>query len=270
MLKNNALERIGERGWRNGFANLLRKESRAWWGTRRWLTQSILWMLIVDGFMAFVLFVLPSLVRLDPTVNPEEMDFITIALQSIFQIGTIGLAIGAIILAQDLVIGERQSGVTGWILSKPVSRTAYILSKLVANVAGILVIMVGLPSVVGYGLLTAAAGEPYPLLPYLIGVGGLALHTLFFLTLTLMMGVLVDSRSQVLGVAMGVLFGGQILAGFIDKLARLTPWLLPAILPTAASGATLPLPVSTPLLATAIWSAIFVAVALYKFERLEF
>ena len=59
-------QRVSERGWRNGLANLLRKENRTWWGSRRWLTQSLLWLVVVNGMVALALFALPLAVEMDP------------------------------------------------------------------------------------------------------------------------------------------------------------------------------------------------------------
>ena len=37
-----SLQAVSERGWRRGFANLLRNETHAWWGTRKWLVHLLL------------------------------------------------------------------------------------------------------------------------------------------------------------------------------------------------------------------------------------
>ncbi len=91
--------------------------------------------------------------------------------EMLFKLGGMALAIGAIVLVQDAIIGERQLGVTEWLLSKPVSRPAYVLSKLLAHGLGVLVILVGLQGALGYGLLSLAVGEPFPLPPYPGGHG---------------------------------------------------------------------------------------------------
>ena len=40
MASVTVLQPLKERGWRRGFANLLRKENGEWWHTRRWWLQS--------------------------------------------------------------------------------------------------------------------------------------------------------------------------------------------------------------------------------------
>ncbi len=224
----------------------------------------------MNGFVVINLFVLPAVMLPDEDVV-STMDPVSEGIRALFQLGATALAIGTIILAQGKVIGERQTGIAAWILSKPVSRPAYFLSKLVAYSIGISVIMVGFQSAVAYGLLWFANGDPLPLLPFLVGVGGLTLHTFFYLTLTLMLGVFARTRGQVLGIAMGSLFGGMLLSSLISQLGLITPWALPNILPILALQMPLPLATAlTPILMTAIWSIVFIVAALWKLARLEF
>jgi hypothetical protein len=44
-----------------GFANLFRKENRAWWGTRRWWMNALLWSGGLGGLVSMMLFILPSM-----------------------------------------------------------------------------------------------------------------------------------------------------------------------------------------------------------------
>jgi ABC-type transport system involved in multi-copper enzyme maturation permease subunit len=249
---------------------MLRKETRPWWAGHRWLTRPLLWLIMVNGLVVLTLFALPLAVDMDPNQDVNDVNFVALGLQALFQLGTIGMALGAIILSQDLVIGERQSGVTEWILAKPISRPAYLLSKLTANAVGILAVVVWLQSAFAYGLLSLANSGPIPLQPFVAGVAGQALHTMFYVALTLMMGVFTDSRGTLLGVAMGTLFGGLMLLNILGKLALLTPWVLPMLLPSVAMGEPLPLPVSLPIIATVAWFAVFIVAALWKVRRLEF
>jgi ABC-2 type transport system permease protein len=270
MTATSTLVPVKERGWRMGFANLLHNENVEWWGSRRWLKQACLWLLIVNGFVVINLFVLPAVTLPDEDVV-SMMDPVSEGIRALFQLGATTLAIGTVILAQGKVIGERQTGIAAWILSKPVSRPAYFLSKIVAHSVGILIIMIGFQSAVAYGLLWFANGDPLPLLPFLLGVGGLTLHTFFYLALTMMLGVFARTRSQVLGVALGSFFAGMVLPSLISQLGLITPWSLPNLLPALALQ--MPLPFATafmPILMTAIWSVVFIVAALWKLSRLEF
>jgi ABC-2 type transport system permease protein len=271
MVANSELQRVGLSGWRTGLANLLGKENRAWWASRRWLVQSLLWTVIVNGFTAVMLFVLPVMIE---AVGGPEQDILGMGLAGLFRLGALALAAGAIVLVQDAILGERQLGVTEWLLSKPVSRPAYVLSKLLAHGLGVLVVLVGLQGVLGYGQLSLAMGEPFPLPAYLVGMVGLAVHTLFYLALTLMMGVLTANRPALLGTSMGVLLVGsllvQALGVLIGKFVMLTPWALVECLPLAVQGMPLPLPIWLPIGVTAVLTVVFGAVTLARFERLEF
>ena len=271
MVANTELQRVELTGWRTGLANLLRKENRAWWGTRRWLVHSLVWAVVVSGFPALVVFFM----RMAETMGvsapvSEPVDSVTAAVFVLFWLASMALPAGAIVLVHDAVIGERQQGVTEWLLSKPVSRPAYVLSKLLAHGLGVLVILVGLQGAIAYGLLWLFMGEPFPLPRYLMGVTGLAVNSVFYLAFALMMGVLTANRNMVLGVSLGVLVGGWVISIVLGTCAMLTPWSLMTALPNAVLGEPLPLPIWLPIGITVILSAIFVAVALARFERLEF
>ena len=271
MTATSTLVTVKEHGWRMGFANLLRNENLEWWGARRWLKQACLWLLIVNGIVALVMFVTPAVMQMDPDDTDGAMDPVSMGTLVFFQLGATALAIGTVIQEQGKVIGERQTGITAWILSKPVSRPAYFLSKVVSHSIGIVVIMIGFQSVVAYGLIWLANGDPLPLLPFLLGVGGLTLHTLFYLAFTLMLGVFARTRSQVLGIAMGSFFGGVFLPDLIPQLGLITPWSLRSIITALAMQVPLPLAnVLTPILMTALWSIAFIVAALWKLPRLEF
>lgn len=262
-------------GWHTGLGNLLRKENRQWWSGKHWLIQALVWLVIINGLVAFVVFVMPGFAGLAGDSEVAALDPILTGLQGLFQLGLTALAIGVIIMTQDSVIGERQSGVTEWILSKPVARPAYLLAKLAANTTGALVILVGLQSAVAYGLLALANGSPLAPLPYLAGVGILALHTFFYLSLTLMMGVLAENRSLVLGVPLGIALGGMLIPSLLPapltKVLLVTPVLFPNFAPAVAYGMAVPANmIALPLISTALFSLLFVGLALWKFQKMEF
>jgi hypothetical protein len=263
MAANTNFQRVGLIGWRTGLANLLGKENRAWWASRRWLVQSLLWTVLINGTVALNLFW---------DADPETRLYTAIG--QLFQVGALALPVGAILLAHAETVGERQLGVTEWLLSKPVSRAAYVLSKLLAHGFGVLVILVGMQGAIAYGLGFLATGEPVPLSPYLVGMAGLAVNTLFYLALTLMMGVLTANRPLLLGVSLGTHFGGVMAIGLLGKFlgdfVMLTPWSLFNTLPAAALGAPLPLSIWVPIGVTAGLTVVFVAVTLARFEQLEF
>ena len=170
MTVNQALRKTNEWNPLRGFSNLFNKENRAWWGTRRWWINALLWTVLLGGLTAIMLFG-PNEEVLEATeAEIAQAGGVTgytlwVGLNVFFQFGVSVLAIGTIILSQDLIIGERQSGVAEWLLSKPVTRRAYVLAKMAAHALPILALLVGLPSAVVYGLLSFRMGAPFPPLP---------------------------------------------------------------------------------------------------------
>lgn len=264
------LDRLKDHGWRLGFKNLLSKENRRWWRSKRWLLQAALWTFFLNGLLIMILFILPAMVTPDgQSVLPG--DTLQSGIQGYFSLASIALALGITILVQDTVIGEKQSGTAEWVLSKPASRSAFILSKLFSNTLAMLVVMVAIPGIIAYGLLWIFDGNFYPVGPFLAGTATIFLHIFFYLSLTLMAGILVNNRSTVLAISLGSLLGGSFLRNLIPPgLSLATPWLLPDITALIAMGEPLPPMLWIPMITTAIWALIFVFVALWKFQKYEF
>jgi len=275
MAANLELERVKERNGLRGFSNLFRKENRAWWGTRRWWINALLWTVLLGGLTAIMLFAsgeeISEATETEITQAGGLLAYIlSLGLNVFFQFGIPVLAIGTVILAQDLIIGEKQSGVAEWLLSKPVTRRAYVLAKVAANALAVFALLVGLPSVVAYGLLSLRMGAPFPLMPFLSAVGIMAVHTLFYLTLTLMLGTIFSNRGPILGIALGSVLGGGMLGNLVKPLLYVTPWMLPKVAVLTATGQAITAEMGiASLVATALWSVVFIFVAFTKFEKME-
>ena len=276
MTANNGLQRVNELTVMRGFRNMLWKESQAWWGTRRWWINAILWTGMLSGLAAVMLFVFPPLAEAsgDPSVAAMG-GALAIAMEMgrsvFFEFGAMAIAIGVIILNQDAIVGEKQSGLTEWLLAKPVSRRAYILAKLVAGLTGILVLLVLLPAFVTYGLFCLRLGQAFPLVAFLHGTGILAVHSTFYLCLTLMLGAIFSSRAPIMGIAVGMLLGGNLLASLVKPLMFFTPWVMGKISSLVVGGQPIPdgllwLPLATALL----WSVAFIWLTLRRFEKTDF
>ena len=132
-------------GWLAGFGNMLGKELGEWFRTRRWLWQLLIWLIVIDGFVALLLFVLPALASIMPALKPTaEAAFSGLppeigSVSMYFTMVVMAGSIGVVILAQDEIIQEKMSGTAAWILSKPAARPAFILTKLLSNTIGALV-----------------------------------------------------------------------------------------------------------------------------------
>jgi ABC-2 type transport system permease protein len=220
--------------WRplRGFLNLFSKENEAWWRTQRWWLNALLWTVLLCGLTAFILFgsqeaPTPATEAGSPEAAGSAANVLSLGSSIFFEFGLPMLAIWTVILAQDLILGEKQSGVTEWLLSKPVVRRSYLLAKLTANGLPVVVLMVGLPSAVAYGLLSLRLGALFPVAPFLSAVGIMIAHTLFYLTLTLLLGTVFNSRGPILGIALGSILGGSIVGSFVKPLFYVMPWMLP-------------------------------------------
>ncbi len=273
MASNSILQPITVHGWRVGFANLFRKENRDWWGTRSWLKRAIVWTAILIGILAMFL----SAETKGDNSSAAAGGQWAMGLTVFFALGGIALAIGAVIMGQEEVLDEKRSGTAAWILSKPVSRSAFIIAKVAANAIGILIIMILLEGALAYILLSISRGGPLDLLPYLAALGVLYLEVMFYFLLALMFSAVSSSRGAAIGIPMAVLLGYQFIVAVAPWTLEIMPWGLTG----AGSGGSEGNPVAVamalgqsystlPIVATLAWCVLFVAVAVWKFNRDEF
>ena len=263
-----ALQSVNPQSRLMGFANLFRKEHNDWWHTRTWWIHSIVWLLLINGI---VLAVLKAPVPEDVPGAPPQSGTMIFVIMSGLMTG-----LGVILVIQGAILDEKKSGTAAWVLSKPLSRPAFILAKLAANSLAALLIMIALQGVVAFIQLSAFDPAPPRLVPFLGGVGLLALHLLFYLTLTLMLGTIFKDRAAVMGIAIGLLFGAQFIVQIAPVLINVMPWLLVmplGIYPFPIAELVIlgqPLPTVTPIIGTVVLSIVFVGVAVWRFEREEF
>ena len=251
-----------------GFGNLLSKELGEWFKTRRWIWQILIWLIMINGSVAFILYLLP-------TIDPAEMQgadtqpLNIMALSMFFSFATVAGSIGMIILVQDEIIQEKQSGTAAWILSKPVARPVFILSKWLSNIVGGLIFIIILPGAITVVEIALAGLPASPLLPFLAGAGVAALTLIFYISLVIMLGVLFEQRGPVLGAAFGVIFGGMIVASIFPQINYILPLSMDQIALSLSQGQALPAMPASQLVMTAVWSVIFLVVALRRFQRIE-
>jgi ABC-2 type transport system permease protein len=211
MAGNSAFELETQDGWRAGLRNMLRAEFRSWWVTRTWWVQCLIWIGVVDAMLATVLFAAGSTDEFGLPL--QEM----IMLYGIF--GGMFTTIGVVITMQGAVVGEKISGTAAWVLSKPISRSAFILSKLLANALGVGVTAILVPGIVAYLLITLGAGYNLAIPDFLGGIGVLFLFALYWLAFTLMLGAFYKSRGPVIGIPLALILGQQFILGIIMSYA---------------------------------------------------
>ena len=266
MISNAGFELEHGTGWSRGLRPMLRRENGLWWRSRRWLVQSLLWTLLLNGLLFTALFVFPALQTPegDPAITDDP---VLVGAQLFLGVGMMALAVGAIILLQDTVLGEREGGTAEWVLSKPLSREAFILAKLVANLGGTLVTMILVPGLVGFLLFYLYDPQAMSPAGFAKAQATVAAHTWFYVTLTLMMGTLLSSRAAVLGLPFASLLGGGLVP--IASLVRLSPWRLGQVALLVLEGQPLDGGGLTMIAATVLWSVLFVVVAVWRFSRTE-
>jgi ABC-type transport system involved in multi-copper enzyme maturation permease subunit len=244
---------------------MLNKENGIWWNTRKWLTQSVVWLLLLNGLHMMVLY-LSGQESSIPLRNSFE------SLGIFFTLMGAMTPIGVMILTQGAIIEEKKSGTAEWVLSAPLSREAFILSKLVVNMLWIFGILVLLQGVVYEFVLVGFGMEIIPLGSLLQGLLFHGYHLLFWLTLTLMLGAFFKGRGAVIGIPF-LLLGFQDLIADFGRiyLPGLELW-LPKRIDEIATQVSLGEPISSvvPLIAIGLQIVVFTVIAFWRFKREEF
>ena len=252
------LRLTNHQGWRTGLAQLLRAENGRWWRTRRWWVQALIWLALLNGILA-------------TAVWANDGGGQDSAIRLFFDVAHAFVTIGAVVLMQSAIVGEKQAGTAAWLLSKPVSRAAFVLAKGLSTWLAALILIILLQGGLAYGQLALKWGE-VGLRPFAAALLMAGLHLSFYLMLTLMLGTFFRSRGPVVGIPIALFFIPIALASVLQQV---TPWWF-ALTPTAfvllagdvATGAmSVPF---VPLLATAVWTILFVATAVWRFGREQF
>jgi len=252
-------------GWSAGLRNMVAKEHGVWWQTRRWLVHLVLWVVVINGFML--------LVNLDGGLADgsfRSLDKLTEILEVFFRVGGFFATVGVVTVTQSVIVQERQLGTGAWILTKPLGRPAFVVAKLLATAYAVLFLMVLVPAVLFCAHTRLVFGEWPPMPGFLAGLGLLALNYLFYVAFTVMLGTLFGSRGAVSGTAIGFMFAGMIVPNLIKGLPKFVPWMLPEFAAGLTLGKPLPPWAAWPVIATAGWIVVFVAVAIWRFGREEF
>lgn len=203
------LQPLTETGWRSGVSGLMRAGYGSWWKTNAWWGQALLWTAVLNGSTAIAMW----------GETPDGPDVFTL-----YGVMTMFAAIAVAILMQEEIVGEKRSGTAAWVHSKPVSRPAFILSKLVPNSVGVLATMLAIPSAVFFVHMVAAGIEVSPS-RFALGAAVAGLNLMFYVTLTLMLGTIFDGAGPVIAIPLAFAFGQQ-LVGAVPGLSQVLPWAL--------------------------------------------
>jgi ABC-2 type transport system permease protein len=261
---------VNEKGWRRGLGNLLRGEYSAWFKSSKWWKQLAMWFSIINLMMVIMIIASGQAAR-DGNEGPPIL----------FMYGIFGgmfVAFGVMIIMQRVLIAEKHSGTAAWVLSKPVTRTSFVVSRLVVNSIGILLTSVIVPGVIFYislGLFSDT-GWLSPL-GFIAGLLMISLHTFYWIALVLMMGSLFESSGVVIAVPMALYFIFWMGTGMLPSLIYISPLLLtfspaPEQINALSISFMTGAPVFSwlPLISTVAFCVIFIAVAIWRFNRQEF
>ncbi len=248
-----------------GFGNMLKIEGSRWLTPRTLITQSLAWLFAINFIVAMPLIVAPMV---------EEQAAVTMEMASEIFIGIFSMviAVGSVIVMQSVLVGEKQSGTAAWILTNPITRTSFILSKLAANTLGLLFVTVILQGAIGYGVVSYAIGYLVPIKAYLVSIGLQTLHTLFYITLTMALGAFFNTRGPIMGIGIMMTMIQDLFSGFIGQYVPWFPYILPRMLNMGSILVLrgVELPTNLPIIATTAYILAFTGLAIWRFKRTEF
>jgi len=254
--------------WACGLKNMLKKENRVWTGRWKWLIQSIIWSIAITGSVTFILYLITTL---PAAVKPEVINSYGMgaaALQFFFNISGFVSVIGVIILTHDIIISERESGTAEWVLSKPLSRKAFVISKLLISALWITIIIVILQGIL---LLIVAHlfGGAVELLPFIKGLSLVWLICMFYTAMVVFLGTLTNSRGGVFGISFFFFLLGSIVPLLFPRSYYIMPWKLSDIAFSVSLSLSWSAKVVLPIALTVFWSCLFIAGSLWRIERIE-
>jgi len=257
-----ALEPVG--GTPGGFRNLVGKENSEWTAGPSLMAHGIIWLVIVALISVVIAYIRG---QMEPGYTPKDIN--DAGALMFFVLGAVASVIAVVARTQGAIVGEKQLGTAAWVLSKPASRRAFVLAKLAVHFRWLLVVVLLFPAVAFYGLLTAVSTLPLPPLLFLGGLAILALGLLFYLALSLALGTIFESRGPLAGSVFGFMVAGFMIASYAPWLTAAFPWLFFQSGYYLVSRGEIPTYGLISIPATALWTVLFVFLALRGFERTE-
>ena len=201
----------------------VRKELLQQWRTKRVLVVGAVFLLFGLGSPLLAKFTPQMLSHIegaeqfaDLIPTPTTADALAQYIKNITQFGFIL----AILLGMGAVAGEKERGTAALILSKPLPRWAFVLSKF--TVQALVYALAFALAAAGAAYYTSILFEPFQLGPFLLGNGLLLLWLLTFTAVTLLGSVIGQST----GAAAGIALVGSVLiflSGSLPRVGALMP-----------------------------------------------
>ncbi len=270
------------RGPLRGLAGLTAAELRRWFPTRALVLAAL------GSAVPAVVFVIWS--GGANAANPR----LGVYVYSAFGVWIVLLVLAMVATTQGAMADEIENGTASWVIAKPVGRPAFVLSKFVAAVPGVLLGAVVVPGIVLRMLIAEAerhgdtefsAGDVYrilqpegggrgefmalpPLERHLGALTLLSVLLLFIVAVMILLGCAVRSRAAVFLVGLAVPIGLLVFSILgPSEIVEITPaWAFDALLAMIRNDAA---PVLAPAVLTGAWTAGIVAAATAWFARME-
>jgi ABC-2 type transport system permease protein len=260
---------ISEKGWQRGLGNLLRGEYSAWFKSSRWWKHFLAWFAFINVMMAIMAIAAAGETKKGNGGPP------LLLMYGVF--GGLFVSFGVMVIMQRVLIREKQQGTAAWVLSKPVTRTAFVVSRLVVNSLAILLTSVLVPGVIVYvtfGLFSDLGWLPPA--GFMAALLLIALNMFYWITLVLMMGTLSDSSGTAMAVPIALCLTFTYGPGLLPQLMYVSPIAMlfsptNQIAPLTMSFINgVPVFSWLPLIATVVSCIVFIAVAIWRFNRQQF
>lgn len=278
------LTRVETRGPLRGLGGLVAAELRRWFPWRA----LVLSLIGVAWMIAFFL------VWLGPISYVSGGPRLLLLLGNLFTVWSAVLVLVVVATTQGAMADEIEDGTAAWVVAKPVGRPAFVLSKFIAAIPGVVIGAVAVPGVVAWFILVDAESredaeftanevldliggggrkeEEFTTLPDLGRYAGslvlIAVVLTFVAALMILLGTAIRSRAAIfllgVGIAIALLVYGLVGPDSVVEL-----------LPSAAFESSLrsladeAAPVLWPAITTFGWSVACVGAAMWLFTRKE-
>lgn len=178
-----------------GLGGLLHGELTRWLG-RRGIVHLVVWTVGIQGLLYW-----DTMASSDPLADWRGFDLL-------IHLWWIAGPLAAIGIAQNALIEERHDQTAAWVLSKPVTRSSFVISKIISDAAGIVLIGIvlqgliarlWLPSVepaVGLAIRAPATGR------YVAVMGIMSLVVLLFVAMTIFLTTVFPWRAPAAGIGL--------------------------------------------------------------------
>lgn len=178
-----------------GLGGLLRGELVRWVG-RRGIVQLVAWTIVIQGLLYW-----DTVATSDPLADWRGFDLL-------IHLWWIAGPLAAIGLAQNALVEERHRQTAPWVLSKPVSRSSFVVSKVISDSVGLIALAVVLQAAIAWVWLprvdpgTGLTIQRPESDRYLVVIAVFALVILFFVSMTVFLTTVLPWRGPAAGIGL--------------------------------------------------------------------